>query len=219
MTVTTMSRSVARLGRWSKDPSKGLAWTWLAAAILLFYFAPLDVAVGFVGISFLACWLSMLLVAAVIPPPAKLTELSALAARLMGFVKVVWSAFVFAAGAVYGGVTGVAVSDSGAWLSSGGITACAQAFILPLVSLVAMLVGWYALMACAYDLWRTGEDQRATSLDNVIAKLPHDLKRLPAMTWIRQVVLACSCGWLPWLLGYLGPLMLIGLISRYPRVF
>lgn len=133
----------------------------------------------------------------------------------MSFVKVVWSAFVFAAGAVYGGMAGVALGASGALFTSDGGWGYMQTLIWPVVGVVAVIVGWDAVMACAFDLWRAGEDRRVGALARVIGKLPPELRELRAAEWLRGVVLACSRGWLPWILGYLAPPMVILLLAQF----
>lgn len=217
MNAVSMGAVTARCGRWLVSPTKGLGVTWIAIfAVLLFGVRDGRLLVGFLGLSFLAGWASMLLIAAVIPPPAKLSEISALAARVMSFIKVVWSTFVFAAGAVYGGMAGVALGASGALFTSDGGWGYMQKLIWPVVGVVAVIVAWYTVMACAFDLWRAGENRRVGALARVMGELPPELRELPAAEWLGEVVLAFTRGWLPWLLGYLAPPMVMILLAQFP---
>lgn len=217
MNATSLAAAAARRGQWLASPTGGLGVTWIAIlAVLVFWVRDNAALTAFLGLSFLVGWASMLVVAAAMPPPAKLSETSALAARVMNLVKVVWSAFAFAAGAVYGGMTGVALDTSGALFSADGGFSFMQALIWPLVGAVTIIGSWYAVMACAYDLWRAGEECRAQALNRVIGNLPPELSELRVTEWLREVVLACTRGLLPWALAYLAPTAVVLLLQILP---
>lgn len=64
MNAVSVGAAIARCGRWLVSPTEGLGVTWIIIfAVLLFWVRDGALLTGFLELSFLAGWASMLLVA------------------------------------------------------------------------------------------------------------------------------------------------------------
>jgi len=152
----------------------------------------------------LAC---MLTVTALMPPPRKISETSALAARLFSFAKATWAAFMFTVGAVYGGMVGVSLASTSEWQSSSNGFDYLQQFVWPIVGYVAAVAGAYAAIACAIDLYRIGQVARIDAVDRLMRTVESVAGASQATAWLREFVQWWVTGWRPWVLAVLAPIV------------
>lgn len=208
----SLRRRAAATTRYLAQPGPGLAGTWVVVLITTAVIGGPDVATWVFLVTCCAAWAAVLLVAAVTPPAPPLSASSALLARVLTLSRTIWGAFVFAVGALYGAVVGLSFSAQPD-VEGGPLGAQAlAAVVLPVVQVVAGLAGWYALMACAWDLWRAGPEARLQAAQRLRDRLrawhpewPHEH---PAAYWGQSFVLWMSSGPRPALFCYLSPLAL-----------
>lgn len=189
-------------------PSKGLSVVWVCVVLILgLAVRNTEALAGFLLGTFLVGLGSMLVVTALMPPPPRFTETSALAARLFSFLKATWAAFVFTAAAVYGGVVGVSLTSSTDWQTSTAGFDSLQQFIWPVVGYVAAVAGIYSTIACAVDLHRAGTAARADAIDRVMRPVESLIGASRPTNWLRDFLQLWVEGWRPWALVALAPLV------------
>lgn len=195
-----------RVAYYLVSPSKGMPKTWLVLVLLLaFGTRSSEYFVAALVGTFLVGWACMLAVTAVMPPPPKISETSALAARFSGFMKVTRSACMFTAGAVYGGLVSVTMATSSEWQSSAAGVNDLQQFIWPIVGYAATVAGVYGVVACAIDLHRAGDEPRTSAIRTILRPMRH-LSRFPwAQWWAQELLEYWVSGWRPLVLAISAP--------------
>lgn len=161
----------------------------------------------------LVAWGSVLLVAALVPPPAKLSETSALVARLVRFVQVVWATFVFTAGAVFGAIVGLAVASPQFAEASGVGLDYLRPMVWPIVQLPVSIFGLYTSLACAVDVRRTDPELRLRAVSRLRNRLPLGFGEWRGAFWLQNLVLACTRGHSLWAVSVLAPMILVGTVG------
>jgi len=136
-----------------------------------------------------AMWLSMMIVAFIVPPPPKLADRHALVARVVMLVKAVWAVFIFAAGAAWGGFIGVALSmmKTSQWATD--LFNTLGQLVWPIVGWAAIFFGWYAVMACAWDVWRTKESKKDERLIRLLSHVDKTFPEAPLGQAVRAFML------------------------------
>ncbi|HET7327190.1 MAG TPA: hypothetical protein VFJ14_07870 [Nocardioidaceae bacterium] len=205
-----------RLLRWLVTPGTGLGFLWFLTLVgSLLVDAHGRLSGGFITLSCVVVWVSMLRVSASLPPPPKLSDQSALVARVAWFIKTVWAAFVFAAAAVYGALVGVEVDRLVTAGSSARMYELVTQSVWGVVAFVAVGAGWFAVMSCAWDLTRSGEPARRGVVTRLVAqagnRAPEHSALGAELPWLGELMLWCTRGIMPWLFGYMAPPVVIGL--------
>lgn len=201
-----MLETIPRLLGSLVDPRRGLWLTWL---IVLVMSSAVDRHLA--GLVFLSTYfillLLMLIVHAIIPPPPRLSDRSALIARVSLLAKAVWAAAIFAAAAAYGALAGIAIEQFMKSEPPGDVVpALLDNLFWPLVGLVTLFAAWVTGMFCAYDLTRTGADAR----NRRIARLRHSLAPRSAFSlWLSQLATVVTGKAWPWCIAYAAPIIIV----------
>ena len=172
-----------------------------------------------VTVVLVAMWLSMIVIAALIPPPRKLSDQSALVARVITLAKAVWVVFVFVAGAAWGGFIGVVFSmiKTERWVVQ-PFDVMGQ-YVWPPVCMAAAMVSWYTVMACAFDVWRTRDSGKRAVLKRLLCRAHPELPDTPVGQLLSAFMLWTCRGWTPWVIGWLSPPILMSvLVLVWPRL-
>ncbi len=190
-------------------PDRGLVWIWVVIVMTLYVVRLPQAASVVILVTFTLLWIAMLAVTALVPRPARLQDESALVSRVIWLIRVSWAAALFGLSAFYGA------------LASAQLTAALQSevfvdtnrliwdLVSPIVAMVALFAGWYAVAGCAWDLWRVGAAHR----DAAIARLTRRVPSAALREWLGSLLAVTTRGWLPWVLAYFVPVLLFAILA------
>ncbi len=168
------------------------------------------------GLVILASWAVVLVVAAFARPVRPISEVSALAARVVMMFRWLWSMVFFGIAAWYGGMVGAFMSVA---RSSNEIAALLPQVVLFPVGLAGPLLLWLVSMVVGVDLLRMRGAGRSLAImragggyQRLVSRLP--IPVTPAITrLLRNFVKACADPTAILMACYIAPVVLISAVS------